>query len=103
MMYAGLDLHKDFSVITMMNAQGKEVVREDKLPDNGGIDEFFQGFNELVTVAMEATRNLYQPYYLLEENGMKVKPSHALKAKSIASAKVKRDKTDCGIRAPIDS
>jgi hypothetical protein len=52
MIYAGLDLHKDLSVITMMNARGKEVVREDNLPDNGGIDEFFQGFNELVTVTM---------------------------------------------------
>jgi hypothetical protein len=59
MIYLGLDLHEDFLVITMMNARGKEVVREDKLANNGGSDDFFQGFNELVTVAMEATRNLY--------------------------------------------
>ncbi len=45
MIYPGLDLHKDFSVITMMNAQGKEVGREDKLPNKSGSDEFFQGFN----------------------------------------------------------
>ena len=59
MIYAGLHLHKDFSVITMMNAQGKEVVREDNPPNNGGTDEFLRGFNELVTVAMDATRDLY--------------------------------------------
>ncbi len=59
MIWTRLDLNRKFSAMTMMNAQGKEVVGEDKLTNNGGTAEFFQGFNGLVAVAMEATRNLY--------------------------------------------
>jgi hypothetical protein len=54
-LYAGLDLHKNFSVITMMNAQGKEMVKQRKLPNDGEIIELFQGFDEAVAVAMEAS------------------------------------------------
>ena len=34
MAYARLDLHKKFSVVTVMDAQGKETVERKKLPDN---------------------------------------------------------------------
>ena len=40
MIYAGLDLHKSFSVITVTDAQGKELVKQKKLPNNSG---FFCG------------------------------------------------------------
>ena len=59
MIYAGLDLHKDFSVITATNAQGKEMVRQKKIANNGEIVEFLEGLGELVTVAMEATSGWY--------------------------------------------
>jgi len=101
MIYAGLDLHKNFSVITTMNAQGKEMVKQKKLPNNGEIIELFQGFNEPVTLAMEATRSWYWLYDLLEENGIEVKLSHPLKTKAIASAKVKNDKIDSRILAHL--
>ena len=35
MIYTGLGLHKNFSVITMTDAQGKEIVKQKKLPNNG--------------------------------------------------------------------
>lgn len=44
MIYAGLDLHKNFSVITTMNAHGKEAVKQKKVPNNGEIIKLFQGF-----------------------------------------------------------
>jgi transposase len=98
MLYADLDLHKRFSVITVMDAQGKEMVKK-KLPNNGEIEEFFQGFDEPMAVAMESTRSWYWLYDLLEENGIEVKLSHPLKTKAIASAKIKNDKIDSQILA----
>lgn len=101
MIYAGLDLHKNFSVITVTDAQGREVVKHKKLPNNGDIVGFFQGFKEPVAVAMEATRSWYWLYDLLEEIGAEVKLSHPLKAKAIASARVKNDKIDSRILAHL--
>jgi len=101
MIYAGLDLHKNFSVITMMDSQGREAVKQRKLPNNGEIIELLQTFNEPVTVAMEATRGWYWLYDLLEEHGMEVKLSHPLKTKAIASAKIKNDKIDSKVLAHL--
>lgn len=101
MIYAGLDLHKNFSVITAMDAQGRELVKQKKLPNDGEIIGLFQGFNEPVAVAMEATRGWYWLYDLLEENGFEVKLGHPLKTKAIASARVKNDKIDSKVLAHL--
>jgi transposase len=101
MIYAGLDLHKSFSVITVMNAQGKEMVKQKKLPNNGEIIELFQGLKEPMVVAMEATRGWYWLYDLLEEKGIEVKLSHPLKTKAIASARIKNDKIDSKVLAHL--
>lgn len=101
MIYAGLDLHKSFSVVTVMNAQGKEMVKQKKLPNNSEIIELFQGLKEPMAVAMEATRGWYWLYDLLEEKGIEVKFSHPLKTKAIASAKIKNDKIDSKVLAHL--
>ena len=43
MLYTGLDLHKSFSYITIMNDRG-EVIGQKKLPSNGEILDFLKGF-----------------------------------------------------------
>ena len=48
MIYAGLDLHKSFSLITATNTKGEEVIKQRNLPNNGEIVEFFQGLSEPV-------------------------------------------------------
>lgn len=48
MIYAGLGLHKGFSLVTATNAKGEEVIKQRKLPNNGEIVEFFQGLGEPV-------------------------------------------------------
>ncbi len=101
MIYAGLDLHKSFSVITMMDAQGKEMVKQKKLPHNGEIIELFRGCDEPVALAMEASRSWQWLYELLDENGVEVKLIHPLKTKAIASAKIKSDKIDSHILAQL--
>ena len=41
MLYTGLDLHKSFSYITIMNDRG-EVIGQKKLPSNGEVVEFLK-------------------------------------------------------------
>jgi transposase len=84
-----------------MNAQGKEMVKQKKLPNNGEIIELFQGLKEPLVVAMEATRGWYSLYDLLEEKGIEVKLSHPLKTKAIASARIKNDKIDSKVLAHL--
>lgn len=101
MIYAGLDLHKGFSVITIINAGGREILKQKKLPNNPKIIGLFQGFDEPVMVAMEATQGWYWLYDLLEENGIEIKLAHPLKTKAIASARIKNDKIDSTILAHL--
>lgn len=83
-------------MIAATDAQGKETVRHKSLPNtnNGEIIKFFQSFDEPVEVAIEATRNWYWLYDLLEEAGVGVKLPRPVKTKAIASAKTKNDKID---------
>lgn len=102
MIYAGLDLHKNFSVITAMDAQGKEIIKQRKVPNEAReIITLFQYLNNPVEVAVEATCNWYWLYDALESEGISVKLSHPLKTKAIASAKVKNDKIDSRILAHL--
>ena len=55
MLYTGLDLHKRFSDITIMNNRGK-IVGQKKLPGNGEIVDFLKEFKDSIEVAIEATK-----------------------------------------------
>jgi len=74
MIYAGLDLHRRFSFLTAMDAEGK-ILRQRKLPSNGEVVELLKGFAEPKEVAIEANPSWYWLYYLLEE-GSGVRLSH---------------------------
>jgi transposase len=97
MIYADLDLHKRFSVITATNTQGQELVKQQKLPNNGEIIELFKGLGEQVEVAIEATRSWYWLYDLLEEILDDVALAHPLKVRAIAEARIKIDKISADI------
>lgn len=102
MIYAGLDLHKNFSMITAMNAQGKEIIKQRKVPNKENeIVTLFQGLNDPIEVAIEATRSWYWLYDVLEAEGITVKLSHPLKTKATAAARVKNDKIDSRILAHL--
>ena len=101
MIYTGLDLHKNFSVITVIDAQGKEMVKQKKLANNGEIVKLLHEINQPIEVAMEASGSRYWLYDVLEEEGMEVKLSHPFKTRAIASARIKNDKIDSRIRAHL--
>jgi hypothetical protein len=42
MVYAGLDLPQKSSTVTVMDVQGKEMIKQQKLPNNGKLSDFLQ-------------------------------------------------------------
>jgi transposase len=95
MLHVGLDLHKRFSTVTVMDDSGT-VLEQDKLyhDDRARLIEFFRRLAGKAVVTVEATRNWYWLYELLEELGLTVKLASARKVRLIAEATLKNDKVD---------
>jgi len=95
MLHVGLDLYKRFSTIATMDDDGN-VRQEDKLyhDDRARLTEFFSKLKGQAVVSVEATRNWYWLYELLEELGVTVKLANARKVRLIAEAWLKSDKVD---------
>lgn len=101
MLYVGLDFHKYFSFVTVMDEQG-EILKRSKLhnhPDT--LLSFFGQLGDEVTVAVEATWNWYWLQELFEDHGIPMKLVHPQRAKAIASARIKTDKIDSEILAHL--
>jgi len=100
MLYTSVDYHRSFSYLTTMNEKG-EIITQKRLPSNREIVDFLKSFGESMEIAIEATPSWYWLYDELEEEGFRVKLSHPLKTKAIASAKVKTDKVDSATLAHL--
>ena len=101
MVYVGLDLHKYFSFVTVMDAQGA-IVKRAKLENHPDILlSFFSKLPDEVIVAVEATWNWYWLQELFEDHGIPMKLVHPLRARAIASARIKTDKLDSEILAHL--
>ncbi|MDI6759218.1 MAG: transposase, partial [Candidatus Brocadiaceae bacterium] len=102
MLYAGLDLHKKFSYVTVMDEQGK-IVSQGKLPnDQDSITEYIESIgSELKELAMEAGPSWYWLYELLDSLDINVHLAHPKRVKAIASARVKTDKIDSTVLAHL--
>ncbi len=101
MLYVGLDFHKYFSFVTVMDGQG-EIVKRAKVqnrPDT--LLAFFGQLEDEVTVAVEATWNWYWLQELFEDHHIPMKLVHPQRAKAIASARIKTDKIDSEILAHL--
>jgi len=103
MLHVGLDLHKRFSTVTVMDDNGT-VLKQDKLyhDDRTRLTEFFGPLAGKAVVTVEATRNWYWLYELLEELGVNVKLANARKVRLIAEARLKSDKVDPGSLAQLE-
>ncbi len=100
MVYAGLDLHRRYSVITVIDEDGY-ILRQKRLPNDESIIDFLQSLGEPVQVAVEATRNWYWLYDLLDAHNIEVKLSHPLKTRAIAAARIKTDRLDAHTLAQL--
>jgi transposase len=95
MIHVGIDLHKHFCEIGALDDQGK-VVSECRLynDDQAAIVRYFQSLPGPVTVAVEATRNWYWLYELLETEVARIKLADSRQLLWIAKARLKNDKID---------
>jgi transposase len=102
MLHAGLDMHKRFSVVTVIDEDGEPVVAGKRLANNDEeIKGFFEQFKDDVQVVLEAGANWYWICDLLDDLGLDNKLCHPLKTKAIASAKIKTDKIDSSILSQL--
>ncbi|MGC1932437.1 MAG: transposase [Candidatus Nitrosopolaris sp.] len=96
-MFVGMDLHKNYLQIAVMNEKGK-VLENSRINNNlKQVGRFFdENINdEEVRVVMESSSvwcNIYS--YLSEEKHLNVVLSNPIKTRAIASAKIKTDKLD---------
>jgi transposase len=95
MLHAALDAHKRYSQVAVRNEHG-QIVDERRLwhEDKDSMRRYFLGLPGPKVAVLEAGRNWYWIYDLLEECFDEVKLSHPAKTRVIAEAKVKTDKID---------
>lgn len=102
MLYSGIDLHKQFSVISTMNNKGN-IVSQAKVKNKPEL--LLQYFDKLDDsshkAVIEATFAWGWLADLLEDNKIKVMLAHPQKTKAIASARIKTDKVDANILAHL--
>jgi transposase len=98
-MFVGMDLHKNYLQIAVMNEKGKVLENSRINNDLRKVGRFFdqniKKSNEKVRVVMESSSVWYNIYsYLSEEKHLNVVLSNPIKTRAIASAKIKTDKLD---------
>jgi len=102
MLHAGMDMHKHFSVVTVVDDSGNEVVKGRKLENTDvEIVRFFQSLGDEVRVVIEAGSNWMWIKDLLDDYGFENVLFHPLKTKAIASARIKTDKLDSAILSKL--
>jgi transposase len=101
MNYMGVDYHKKYSHVTVMDDRGKVTMRAKIRNEREAIEPLFEELDGPCKVVMEATRNWIVMHDLLEEFAEEVKLAHPLKVKAIASAKIKTDEIDSKVLADL--
>jgi transposase len=93
--YVGVDNHKKFSYLSVMDKHGV-VVKEGKVVNTKEAVNKFLGkeYTKNTSAVLEAGRNWTVMYDWLEEELDEVKLAHPMKVKAIAEAKIKTDKID---------
>lgn len=101
--YIGIDFHKQFSSVAVMNEQGS-VIDQCRLSHDQPKEmmSYFSQFNKDTSVTLEATRHWYWLVDLLQEQGLHVKLAHAKKVRIIAESTIKTDKIDARVLAHLD-
>ena len=103
MLHVGLDMHKRFSELAVVDDRGglrdRKTLRHNDRP---GMVDYFRPLSGKAVVAVEAVRNWYWLYELLEELGVEVKLVHPRKVRLIAESKNKSDRVDALVLAQLE-
>lgn len=100
MHYMGVDHHKQYSFMTLMDEEGEVLRSERVLNLRSEVEEFLGGLDDVKAV-IEAGRSSYTMVDLLEGLGVEVAVAHPNEVKAIARAKIKTDKRDSRILAHL--
>lgn len=97
----GVDFHKAYSHMTVMDGQG-QVVRVGKVPNTvEAVQAFVAPYRDDAQAVLEATRNWTVMYDMLERELRAVYLAHPLKVRAIAEARIKTDRIDSKILAHL--
>ena len=103
MVHVGLDMHKRFSEVAVLDGAGTVLDRCTLHHDDPArLAEYFRGFGRDGTVTVEATRSWYWLVDLLESEGLTVKLAHPARVRLIADARVKTDRIDAWVLAHLE-
>lgn len=100
--HVGIDLHKSFSLITVLNEKGVVLERERMYSDVEDFSSYFSRFPSGTPVTLEATGNWYWVCDLLQKMNMNVKLANPKKVRLIAESVVKTDKIDSEVLAQLE-
>lgn len=101
MQYVGVDHHKKFSYLSVMDEKGI-VVKEGRIGNTKeSLKKFLGTSSEPRSAVLEAGRNWTVMHDWLEEEVETVKLAHPMKVKAIAEARIKTDKIDAKILAHL--
>jgi transposase len=101
MLYTGIDLHKNFSVFTTVDENGKAIKQEKIYNNPDKILNYFWSLEEQHKAVCECTIGWYWLVDLLKENEIDIIIAHSKMLKAIAYAKVKTDRVDSFILAQL--
>jgi len=100
MYYMGVDYHKQYSHLTILDKEGEVKKTGIVTNDQEDIGRFLLGFKKL-TAVVEASRTSYVMADMLEWMGIDIKIANPLQVKAIAQAKIKTDKRDSKVLADL--
>ena len=100
--YIGLDVHKRFIEVCMIDAAGKVLFRGQVVCEKRQLESFCRTrFKKTDQAALEATGNTWSVVAIVQPFLEKVVVSNPLKTKAIAEAKIKTDKVDALVLAQL--
>lgn len=101
MNYIGIDLHKRYTYLTMINNNGVCLSKERIPTVKEDIVKYFQSIQEPVKAALEATRNWYWVFDTIEPMVKELKLASPSKVRLIAEATIKTDQIDSRVLADL--
>ena len=101
MLYAGLDVHKRTTYVTVVDESGEVIKREQVKSTAAGMKKALGRYRRPVKAVLEASYNWGPVHDWLEDVADEVVLAHPAKVRAIAEARIKTDKIDSGILAHL--
>lgn len=101
MLYAGIDVHRKTSYISIIDEKGNQVAQKNLPSEEEEILGFLGQMPEAPKVAMESSSAWYWIYDSLTSQGYEVVVTNPRKTKAIGAAKIKNDKLDAHMLAQL--